>query len=154
MSTIFVIWTQVHPNEFRKKMNKKLYIFDLDDTLVHYGRKITVPRQTFHVLRNLSHEGHEIVVVSYNSLCEVIMVITGLYKYVTMTMWGRDDRYMLVQRALTKAGKSTLDNFTYVDDRLDNIQNIKLHFPCVETVYVENALTLYKRIPTKTAIAS
>ncbi len=128
-------------------MEKKLYIFDLDDTLVRYGKKISIPRQTFHVLRNLQCQGHQIVIVSYNPLCPLVVTHTKLRKYVKHEVYGSLDRHVLVEKALAKMGYSKTDKFFYVDDRLDNIHAIKELFANVETIHVKDPLTLYKFVP-------
>ncbi len=106
-----------------------MYIFDLDDTLVRYGRrKIAVPRQN----------GHSIGIVSYNPLCETIVQQTGLNKYTDFVAFGTEERHKLVQRACCN------QDFIYIDDRLDNIEDVKAYFPYVCTVHVPDPLILHK----------
>ena len=122
-------------------MQTKLYIFDLDDTLVRYGKhKFCVPKQTFHMLRRLHNEGHKIVIITYNPLGTNLVKLTKLNKYVKEVVYGTEYRHLLLYKFL----QSYDDIFTYVDDRKDNIQCIKEHYPNATTVHVANPLLLYK----------
>ena len=102
-----------------------------------------VPRQTFHKLRTLSYNS-KIYIVSYNPLCEYIVNITGLYKYINHVFFGSDERYKLVEQVIQLHNNT--DSFIYFDDRRDNIENIVVHFPFIKCVYVENPLNIYKKL--------
>ncbi len=125
----------------------KVYIFDLDDTLVRYSTKgAVVPRQTFHLLRRLHCEGHLILIVSYNPLCKIIALQTGLYKYAQFVVFGDSYRFLLVERALAKSKLSKQTEFFYIDDRFDNIACIKRHFTRATTILIPDPLLLYKQV--------
>lgn len=119
-----------------------LSVFDLDDTLVRYGKNITVPRQTFHILRDLHLKGYKIAVISYNPLGKIIIQRLGLSKYVDYSICSSTS-----YRAKLISSLIPLDeNIHYYDDRKDNLEAVKEKYPEVITHHVENSLTLYKVI--------
>lgn len=84
-------------------MDAKLYIFDLDDTLVRYGKcKKCVPKQTFHLLRRLHNEGHKIVIATYNPLAVFVVNTMGLNKYIEYIIYGTEYRHLLLFKYLKK----------------------------------------------------
>lgn len=103
-----------------------------------------VPKQTFHKLRALSHH-NKIYIVSYNPLCEYIVNVTGLYKYINRVFFGTDERYKLVDQVINLHNDNQA-SFIYFDDRRDNIKNVMLHFPFIKCVYIENPLQIYKKL--------
>jgi hypothetical protein len=109
-----------------------LHVFDLDDTLVRYGRRgPVVPRQTFHALRALRYAGHDCVVVSYNPGARLLVRLAGLTKYITRTiieMADDTERADLVARACHEAGWMLGAEFSYYDDRADNVDNVRARF--------------------------
>ena len=128
-------------------MSSKLIIFDLDDTLVRYGkkRKICVPRQTFHSLRDLHARGFTLVCVTYNCYGEMIANQCCLFKYISFLQYARNigDRSLVVRLV---AQKYNSNNFSYFDDRKDNIEQVKLKFPNSSCIHVSNPLLLHKLI--------
>ncbi len=116
-----------------------LVVLDLDNTLVYYGKRISVPRQTFHILRDLHYRGFKIVVISYNPLGELLIAKTGLSKYISFSVCSsklyRPELFSLVG----------CDDVThYFDDRKDNLLAVKEVYPNVIIHHVKSALTLYK----------
>lgn len=73
-----------------------LHIFDLDDTLVQYKKnKISVPKQTFHILRSAYH-CVTFAVVTFNLFAKEIVNKTGLTKYVRYVVIGTQSRVALL----------------------------------------------------------
>ena len=96
---LHVIKYTIRLNNIINIMNR-VYIFDLDDTLVLYTRKgLTVPKQTFHMLRALSHY-YKIVIISYNPFAHIIAKHLGLLKYVSNVICGDYDSHILFQQAM------------------------------------------------------
>src|SRR5579863_6582946 len=122
-------------------MHKICYVFDLDDTLVFYGKKgPTIPRQTFHTLRQLRGP---IVVVSYNPLAHILASELGLMKYVNVIICGDCDRNVLVENAIKNFEDSQL---VYFDDRVDNLSVVKQFYPRALCYHVSSALLLHRII--------
>ncbi len=131
------------------------HVFDLDDTLIRYGRRgAVVPRQTFHALRALHYAGHELAVVSYNPWARVLVASTGLDKYIAHTVTespGDTERADLVARVCCKAGWAPGAKFYYYDDRSDNIENIHDRFGSQADHQLVTSSTLWKHIAHKMA---
>ncbi len=125
-------------------MNSVAHIFDLDDTLVQYHKKnMNVPKQTFHCLRNLSHQNCFLGIISFNPFAPFIAHSLGLMKYVfNVISDSRLNRVELIQKILTVMTNST--EIHYWDDRLDNIHCIYLFFPFIQTHHVINPQNLFK----------
>lgn len=115
-------------------MNKDVYLFDLDDTIVYYSKRgLTVPRQTWHKLRAL-HFSATLILVSYNPLAFHIAGRLGLFKYCPCVIVGIEFRKELIAQALAKCTSAHVNtpvntplhlqhvhHVYYFDDRLDNI---------------------------------
>lgn len=131
---------------------EKHHIFDLDDTLVRYGRYgPVVPRQTFHALRALHLAGHDCVIVSYNPGARLLALMTGLTKYIMCTVVADaedPERADLIARACLKAGWSADTPFWYYDDRADNIANVRARFGSQVRYYHVTADTLFRALQT------
>ena len=124
----------------------RLDIFDLDDTLVHYGRKkICVPRQTFHVLRALNQR---IGVISFNALAHFVIAKTGLIKYVASVAAGEKPRAQLMQEVLASHPNQTWTELHYWDDREDNLQVVQTYFPLLLCIWFQ-ILSVCGKISTK-----
>jgi hypothetical protein len=139
------------PHKTLDMAEHKYHVFDLDDTLVRYGRRgrIAVPRQTFHALRALRHAGHECIVVSYNPTARVVTTLVGLNKYVALTVAATPDdmeRADLVARARRSAGWPDGAGFNYYDDRADNVGNIRERFGSQVVAHIVRADTLWQNI--------
>jgi len=112
-----------------------LHIFDFDDTLVHYGRKkISVPRQTHHVLRGLRGEK---AIVPYNILASVIATLQELK--ITNISCGDKDRHVLVGEVL-----GTGTDIHYWDDRADNLRAVCTYYPFIHPHLVTDPLMLWR----------
>jgi hypothetical protein len=117
-----------------------MIVFDLDDTLLWNGK---VPRQTYHVLRNLNAAGHEIVIISSNLSAAVWVALRKLGQFVSSlyvpshTGMTRAD---LMGLALSGARAPT--PVFYFDDRLDNLDAVKKVFDSVTCVHVHDLLDL------------
>ncbi len=123
-----------------------MIVFDLDDTLVRYGKKkVCVPRQTFHCLRELALRGFRLCIVSYNPLCHLIAQQTGLSKFIDIIRHKKCKRSDLVSMVIPEKDM----RFFYFDDRLDNINDVADVFPFVIPVHVSNPLFLYQLIQKK-----
>jgi hypothetical protein len=116
-------------------------VFDLDDTLVRYGKQISVPRQTHHCLRDLSARGLKLGIVSYNPLSECVAARMGLLKYADTVRFGSGYRSELVAMVVDPARP-----FVYFDDRRDNLEEVARAFPLARCVHVANPLYLYRDI--------
>lgn len=121
-----------------------LHIFDFDDTLVFTNKGITVPRQTFHKLRQLKQDGHIIAVISYNPLLKYFINALNLAPLCDIIHYDDNERYKLVQYVLNKCNMDT--KFVYYDDRIDNIENVKSHYPNAITYHIHHPVYLYKSI--------
>lgn len=99
-------------------------VFDLDDTLVRYTKRgAKVPRETWHALRRLHENGAQLFVVSYNPMAPFLVAQLGLSKYIDITVTGVPPRTSLLDVLVTKVGLPPW--FIYIDDRPDNIREIR-----------------------------
>lgn len=120
------------------KKNIMLHVFDLDDTLVYYGRKrIVVPRQTFHFLRALRLADCRLAIVSHNPLAPLVAASLGLR--VDTLACGKEDRVSLMKKVLTGNEREV----HYYDDRLDNLEAVAHAFPDVVLHHVRSPLLLF-----------
>jgi len=114
-----------------------LHIFDLDDTLVRYGRKkICVPRQTHHALRALRGEK---AIISYNNMASVIATLQGLK--IANISCGNKDRHILAGEVLSKSIGTEIH---YWDDRSDNLLAVCTYYPFIHPHLVTDSLTLWR----------
>jgi len=121
-------------------MNKSVYIFDLDDTIVQYNkRRIVVPKQTWHMLKKLKRNNAEIFIISYNPLAQILGAQLGLYKHVNAIICGEPPRYSLIEILMEKYPH--IKDFDYFDDRLDNIQEILEKYPNTRCHHVTKIIT-------------
>lgn len=127
-------------------MDKKIIIFDLDDTLVNHRMKI--PRQTYHMLNKFKKAGYLIGVISYNFLVNLVAKETNLYKYTTHVYYGKLDRDQLFKKCISNMIEEITSSFEYeiyyVDDRKDNLECVKQNFTNVNTYHCKNMYELYK----------
>ena len=70
-----------------------IIIFDLDDTLVNWNRKI--PRQTYHMLNKFKKLNYIIGVISYNLTSYYIAEETNLYEYTSHIFYKNTNRYII-----------------------------------------------------------
>lgn len=117
-----------------------IVVFDLDDTLVQYGRRIVVPKQTWHVLALLQNLGAHMYCVSYNPLANLVVGEMGLRKLLEDVVSGRPPRYELVGRLVARNPIISGKEFIYVDDRGDNIEEVQRAYPMAKSVLVRRAL--------------
>lgn len=122
----------------------KIYVFDLDDTLVRYNKGAIVPKQTFHRLRDLAYT-YPIYIISYNPLCEHIIKSLLLDKYIKAVFYSSDIRYTLISKVLNKE-QCKPENIIYFDDRQDNIDNVLSRYPQIKCILVKDPLLLYRDI--------
>ena len=126
-----------------------MYIFDLDDTLI-CGKRYKVPRQTFHVLRSLKARNHTIVIVTHNPLGYFVAAKSGLLKFVDKIIYFENcaERSDLVLMALFEFQRSLFPfyHFVYVDDRVDNVQNVQERFPSAQCIRVRDASRLFAQL--------
>lgn len=122
-----------------------IVIFDLDDTLVNY--KMTVPRQTFHMLNRFKKEGYLIGVITYNPLANYVISRTGLKNYVDCVVYKDADRDVLFKRCLDTLQVNEMNELNgpvhYIDDRMDNLNVVKKSFPQVQIHHCNNVYELY-----------
>ncbi len=120
-----------------------LIVFDLDDTLIRYGKHITVPRQTFHCLRDLKARGFIIACATYNVYGVLIAHECGLFKYIDFLQWDANtgDRSIIITKILLQYPGEK--NFIYFDDRMDNLNQVKCKFPEASYAHVYNPLYLH-----------
>lgn len=116
-------------------------VLDLDDTLVRYGKRICVPRQTHHCLRDLNARGLRLGIVSYNPLSECVAARMGLLKYVDIIRFGSGERSDLVAMVVDPARP-----FVYFDDRRDNLESVARAFPLARCVHVANPIYFYQDV--------
>lgn len=125
----------------------KLIIFDLDETLVTVNKKgLVVPRQTYHKLNLLLSLGYKMSIITYNPIPHIVLNSTSLLNYVDYFIYGNRDRNKLFEDALHKYEKYENYEIHYVDDRIDNIEVIKKHFPKVITHHCTSVYKLYECI--------
>jgi len=124
------------------------HVFDLDDTLVTYGRRgLVVPRQTFHTLRDLLAAGEEVVVVSFNPWARVLVSLMGLTRYVARTVTPVSEgegRAELVTQAIAGWGGDA--KFAYYDDRSDNVAAVRERFGPRASAHVVTAASLWRTV--------
>ena len=126
---------------------KKIIIFDLDDTLINSNMK--VPRQTYHMLNNFTKNKYLMSVITYNKFPLVITFNTSIYKYMDFVVSKQIDRHKLLQNVLNKIiDKYEIKNLEdykiyYIDDRIDNIQNIKKYCKNITCFHCKNMYELY-----------
>jgi len=124
-----------------------VYIFDLDDTLVQYKKRMAVPRETWHVLRRLHESGAKIYVISYNRQAAFIAAQLGLTKYVHSVISGDPPRDYVIAKLFEAHPEIT--EFTYFDDNLDNIKDITQRYLGeyrIKTVHVTETIKWEKII--------
>jgi hypothetical protein len=123
---------------------QKDIVFDLDDTLVRYGKKgACVPRQTFHCLRDLQLSGKfKISIVSYNPFCHYVAASVGLLKFADKIQYGTGWRSDLVAEVVP----STNHRFLYFDDRRDSLDAVAEAFPHAVCIHVSDPLILHKLV--------
>lgn len=121
---------------------QRVVVFDLDDTLVRYGRrKIVVPRETWHALRRLSESGTRVFIVSFNSLAPFLAAQFDLYRYAEGVVSGAPPRDALLRKLVSAHPDVALDDgFVYVDDRDDNICQIKNAWPSAVCIKATNTV--------------
>lgn len=123
----------------------KLIIFDLDETLVTVNKKgLVVPRQTYHKLNLLLSLGYKMSIITYNPIPHIVLNSTSLLNYVDYVAYGDRYRNELFEEVLSKY--ENCDDVHYVDDRIDNIEVIKKHFPKVITHHCMSVYKLYECI--------
>jgi hypothetical protein len=117
-------------------------IFDLDDTLIYYGKhKVVVPRQTFHKLKSLKYAGWKIAVISFHPWCPMVLDRTGLSKYVDFVSYGNKNRETLMADLLSQM--PSVCHLHYYDDRIDNLLCIVAIYPNIYIHHVDSPLLLY-----------
>jgi len=126
---------------------KKIIIFDLDDTLV--DSKMKVPRQTYHMLNNFKKKKYIMSVITYNSLPLIITLNTSIYKYMDFVISENIYRNKLFKKCINKIVykykiKKLKDyQIYYIDDRMDNIKNIKKYYKDICCFHCKNVQELY-----------
>lgn len=116
-------------------------VFDLDDTLVRYTKKgARVPRETWHALRRLWEGGVSLFIVSYDPLASFLVGQLGLFKYIDKVVSGRPPRTNVIDQLAADADLPT--SFFYVDDRPDNIDEVKAKWPGAIGVEVDSKTTV------------
>ena len=127
-------------------LEMKIIIFDLDDTLV--SAKMTIPRQTYHMLNKFKTSGYIIGIITYNCMVNLVAKECNLYKYTRYIFYGNLDRYILFDKCISsiRSDYSIQANFQiyYLDDRQDNLECVKKYFPFVITYHCVNIYELYK----------
>ena len=123
-----------------------IIIFDLDDTLVNWNRKI--PRQTYHMLNKFKKLNYIIGVISYNLTSYYIAEETNLYEYTSHIFYKNTNRDILfelcINKIITDYNLNNITNIYYIDDRIDNLQVVKNKYPNVITYHCYNIYELYK----------
>lgn len=121
----------------------KVIIFDLDETLVTVNAKgLVVPRQTYHKLNRFLSLGYKMSIITYNPMPYVALNGTSLLNYIDYVAYGDKNRNELFEEVL--CAYKDCDDVYYVDDRIDNIEVIKKHFPNVKTYHCTNVYKLYE----------
>lgn len=121
--------------------NDVVVVFDLDDTLVRYTKKgAKVPRETWHLLRRLHENGVRLFVVSYNPMAAFLAAQLGLFRYIDKVVSGRSPRTCVIDRLAAEAPLSA--SFFYIDDRVDNIKEVKKAWPGAICIKVDAKTTV------------
>ncbi|SPN79387.1 Haloacid dehalogenase-like hydrolase motif-containing [Brazilian cedratvirus IHUMI] len=103
---------------------KPVFVFDLDDTLVFYGKRgAKVPRETWHALRFLHEQEVDMYVISYNPEAYFIGAQLGLTRYIKDFITARPPRDVLLSLLLEKHNQQ--GKVVYFDDARDNLEEIR-----------------------------
>ena len=134
--------------------NKRIIIFDFDDTLINY--KMKTPRQSYHMLNLFKKYGYIMAIITYNPSPYISMIHSGLHKFIDCIHYGDIDRDILFTRSLEtimkkhKITETELEEYKiyYLDDREDNIQKVKEKYPNIIDFhcYDINELHHFKKI--------
>lgn len=117
-----------------------IFLFDFDGTLMPYRGKF--PRQTRHVLRQLTARGHTVGIVTNNIMAVSMLRELGLVPYVGSNI--------VIQRSRTETRVELiarwfalimpLEAFYYFDDRVDQVEAVQQAFrgTCLGSFHVRD----------------
>jgi HAD superfamily hydrolase (TIGR01509 family) len=103
----------------------RLYIFDLDDTLIHEGfepNETKLCTDTLHVLNLLRQQSHKIVLCSRNDRSQEYLKATGIDKYFDMVIGKDEPKDETLLEIVTAFSDISHDRCYLYDDLPENIK--------------------------------
>ena len=104
----------------KKIYEKKIYVFDLDETL--WDREKLYP-DVYDIIRKLRSDGHKIFIASYNMEAPRVLEYFGIHKFFHGGAYQRGrSKFDMICEIMKYTGQ--INNIEFFDDRPENIEEV------------------------------